>query len=107
MLIVAPVVVVLEPDNDISRGKVPCPNRRLPLPSAVPGGLPEATDQNGESFGYERLTTLVENAPTPDLALERILKSFDRHLGGRALEDDFSLVTVGRDVPLPPLPELS
>ena len=59
----------------------------------------------GRDIGYARLKGLVERHDTPETAHEAILEAFDRHLGGAALRDDFSLVVVGRMTP-PPLPNL-
>lgn len=62
-------------------------------------GLPEGLNSEEESFGYERLRRLVVDPGTPNAIHERILLDFDDHLGDQALEDDFSLVVLGRKAP--------
>jgi len=59
-------------------------------------GLPEGLDRSGNPFGYERLRSLVTDPGTPYAIHERILLDFDDHLGEQPLEDDFSLVVLGR-----------
>jgi serine phosphatase RsbU (regulator of sigma subunit) len=60
-------------------------------------GLPEAVDHLGQTFGYERLHQLVAETGAPQAIHERVLRAFDAHRGDHPLEDDFSLVVVGRD----------
>jgi hypothetical protein len=60
-------------------------------------GLPEGIDVNGQTFGYEQLHQLVALPGTPKAIHERILLAFDSHRGEQPLEDDFSLVVLGRD----------
>jgi len=60
-------------------------------------GLPEGVDLHGETFGYERLNRLVGLPGRPREIHERILHAFDAHRGDQPLQDDFSLVVVGRD----------
>ena len=62
-------------------------------------GLPEGLNSEEESFGYERLRRLVVEPGTPNAIHERILLDFDDHLGDQALQDDFSLVVLGRKAP--------
>ena len=67
-------------------------------------GLPEATGKNGEAFGYRLLNHLVAQIDTPRLAHDLLLDRLRTHLGDVPLQDDFSLVVLGRNPPLPPLP---
>jgi phosphoserine phosphatase RsbU/P len=60
-------------------------------------GLPEGVDPQGQTFGYERLQQLVAQPGMPQSIHERILRAFDDHRGEQPLEDDFSLVVLGRD----------
>jgi serine phosphatase RsbU (regulator of sigma subunit) len=60
-------------------------------------GLPEGIDTQGRTFGYEQLHQLVALPGTPRAIHERILLAFDSHRGEQPLEDDFSLVVLGRD----------
>jgi serine phosphatase RsbU (regulator of sigma subunit) len=60
-------------------------------------GLPEGVDQHGQTFGYDRLQQLVAQAADPRAIHERILRAFDAHRGEQPLQDDFSLVVLGRD----------
>jgi len=60
-------------------------------------GLPEAVDLHGQTFGYERLHQLVAESLAPHAIHERVLSAFDAHRGDHPLEDDFSLVVLGRD----------
>ena len=60
-------------------------------------GLPEAVDLHGQTFGYERLHQLVAESVAPQAIHQRILLAFDTHRGEQPLEDDFSLVVLGRD----------
>lgn len=62
-------------------------------------GLPEATDPEGRhSFGFDRLERLLEVPGTPADVHRRILSEFDRHVGDSALNDDFTLVVVAREM---------
>lgn len=59
-------------------------------------GLIEATDASGEPFGYERLAGLLAESSRiggGELAAA-VLGALDRHVGGRPLEDDLTLVVV-------------
>jgi hypothetical protein len=60
-------------------------------------GLPEGVDAHSQTFGYEQLHRLVALPGTPPAIHERILRAFDAHRGEQPLEDDFSLVVLGRD----------
>ena len=60
-------------------------------------GLPEGVDAHSQTFGYEQLHQLVALPGTPQAIHERILRAFDAHRGEQPLEDDFSLVVLGRD----------
>ncbi len=76
-------------------------------------GLPEATDPEGQrAFGFDRLKNLLEKPGTPEEVHSRIVSAFDHHTKGGPLNDDFTLMVVGRDEPtrarrpskIPPLP---
>jgi len=60
-------------------------------------GIPEGINKAGDSFGYERLGDLVGAGGAPQAVLERILGAFDEYLNGEPLQDDFSLVVLGRN----------
>ncbi|MDH3746399.1 MAG: serine/threonine-protein phosphatase [Acidobacteriota bacterium] len=62
-------------------------------------GLPEATDPEGRrAFGFDRLERLLSEPGTPAEIHKRILSEFDRHVGASALNDDFTLVVVAREM---------
>lgn len=66
-------------------------------------GLAEALDGQGrEAFGYPRIAGLVGDGGSPRIVHDRILKAFDRHVGGEPLKDDVTVLIAAR---LPPLPE--
>ncbi len=66
-------------------------------------GLPEAVDESGRAFSYQRLRELLRNEGSADEIHARIHQELERHLGENRLEDDFSLVVVRRlRVPPPP-----
>ncbi len=73
-------------------------------------GLPEAiSGPDGESFGFERLRSLLTEVGSARRVHDRILMSFDKHVVNEPLHDDVTLLVVGRDVqtippPPPPLP---
>lgn len=59
-------------------------------------GLVEAVDGAGEQFGYQRLRALIEEqaqAPAEEL-LARLLAELERHTGGRALDDDLTILII-------------
>ena len=58
---------------------------------------PKESIAHSQTFGYEQLHQLVALPGTPPAIHERILRAFDAHRGEQPLEDDFSLVVVGRD----------
>ncbi len=58
---------------------------------------PKASIAHGQTFGYEQLHQLVALPGTPPAIHERILRAFDAHRGEQPLQDDFSLVVLGRD----------
>ncbi|HEX3129269.1 MAG TPA: PP2C family protein-serine/threonine phosphatase [Thermoanaerobaculia bacterium] len=65
-------------------------------------GLAEALDSQGrEAFGYPRIAALTGDGGSPQTVHDRILKAFDRHVGGEPLRDDLTLLIAAR---LPPLP---
>ena len=68
--------------------------------------LTEAVDANGVAFSYERVRALLEKGGPVDVIENRIRTALETHLGGEALEDDFSLVLLRRrgNVPPPPPP---
>ncbi|MES1244871.1 MAG: PP2C family protein-serine/threonine phosphatase [Acidobacteriota bacterium] len=65
-------------------------------------GLAEALDSQGrEAFGYPRIAALTGDGGSPRMVHDRILKAFDRHVGGEPLKDDVTVLIAAR---LPPLP---
>jgi sigma-B regulation protein RsbU (phosphoserine phosphatase) len=65
-------------------------------------GLAEALDSQGrEAFGYPRIAALTGDGGSPQNVHDRILKAFDRHVGGEPLKDDVTVLIAAR---LPPLP---
>lgn len=71
-------------------------------------GLPEAVNAHEHDFGYSRLRNLLSAYGTAEEIHHRIVDAFDAHLAGKALDDDWSLVVLGR-LPKepPPAPERS
>lgn len=59
-------------------------------------GLPEAIDQAGNAFGYERLKQHLAPGGSPAGLMASILADFDRHTAGSPLRDDLTLVVVER-----------
>lgn len=59
-------------------------------------GLPEAIDQAGNAFGFERLKQHLAPGGTPDGVMAKVLADFDRHTAGSPLRDDLTLVVVER-----------
>ena len=58
-------------------------------------GFIEATDPEGEVFGYERtVTSLGGSSATPATVRDRLLESVARYTGGRPPEDDRTLVVM-------------
>ncbi len=58
-------------------------------------GFIEATDADGEVFGYERTATSLEGASSsPAMVRDRLLESVTRYTAGRAPEDDRTLVVM-------------
>lgn len=57
-------------------------------------GITEAHLDNEEVFGEERLLNLVEQEGVlhPDMLIQSIKEKVDRHLGGKHLKDDFSIL---------------
>jgi serine phosphatase RsbU (regulator of sigma subunit) len=79
-----------------------CPGDLLVLFS---DGIPEAAHRaSGTDFGFDRLRHLVEPGGTPQQVHHRILADLDLFLRGEPRADDVSLVVVGREVELPPVP---
>ncbi len=71
-------------------------------------GLPEATTESGTTFGYDRLTRLVQLGGPPAVVHERISRAFAEHVTDEPLMDDMTLLAVGRDgaeaLEIPPPP---
>ncbi len=67
-------------------------------------GLPEAVGRGGEAFGFERLRHLLTNVGSPQVIHDRVLMAFDQHRAGEALNDDFTLVVLTRQMEPPPPP---
>ncbi|MCP3958442.1 MAG: PP2C family protein-serine/threonine phosphatase [bacterium] len=60
-------------------------------------GIPEAAgSENGDTFGFDRLAGLLAQPETPQVVHDRILRTLDRHLGDRAINDDLTLVVLDR-----------
>jgi sigma-B regulation protein RsbU (phosphoserine phosphatase) len=59
-------------------------------------GLPEAIDARAEAFGFERIAVLLAQPGSPQEIHDRILRSFDDHVGEEPLRDDLTLMVVGR-----------
>lgn len=65
-------------------------------------GLPEALGgPKKESFGFERLVDLLAQPTGVQSLHDAILTSFDRYLAGDPLDDDLTLVVMGRAPRLP------
>ncbi len=60
-------------------------------------GLPEAVDEAGRVFGFEKVAALVQEGGTPHQLHVRLLGELDRFLAGEPLGDDVSVVVVQRD----------
>jgi sigma-B regulation protein RsbU (phosphoserine phosphatase) len=68
-------------------------------------GIPEAVHRASDTdFGFDRLRRLVELGGPPQEVHDRIMADLDRFLRGEPRADDVSLVVIGRDPELPPLP---
>jgi hypothetical protein len=60
-------------------------------------GLPEAVgDRDRGAFGFGRMRELLAEAGSAARVHDRILVAFDQHVGGRPLNDDYTLVVVAR-----------
>jgi len=59
-------------------------------------GLPEATDRQGNAFGYERLRNLAAAAGGPQQVHDRLLGAFRSFVGDEPLRDDACLVVLSR-----------
>ena len=59
-------------------------------------GIPEAVDENGEAFGFERLERSFAAGGTPQEVHDRILKDLADFEGDQKLQDDRSLVVMAR-----------
>lgn len=64
-------------------------------------GLAEAIDASGHAFSYDRIAELLTDGGAPWSLHDRILASFDRHVGDEPLRDDLTLMITER---LPPVP---
>jgi len=60
-------------------------------------GIPEALDEAGESFGFDRLREVVADGGPPVSVHDRVITSLEHFAGDRPPLDDCSLVVVGRD----------
>jgi len=60
-------------------------------------GLPEATTESGATFGYDRLTRLVQLGGPAAVVHERISRAFAEHVTDEPLMDDMTLLAIGRD----------
>jgi hypothetical protein len=71
-------------------------------------GLAEAVGgANGNAFGFTRIRELLREAGSARRIHDRILMAFDQHIGAEPLNDDLTLLVVGRDVQtMPPTPTL-
>ncbi len=63
----------------------------------VTDGIPEAVDAGGETFGFERLESLVADGGTADEVHRRIGSALSRFTSGTTPHDDWSLVAIRRD----------
>jgi serine phosphatase RsbU (regulator of sigma subunit) len=109
--------------EEIGRGSLPLGASEIVLPPTGetrldPGdllilytdGLPEATTENGATFGYDRLEALVRLGGPAAVVHERISRAFAEHVTDEPLMDDMTLLAIGRDgaeaveVPPPPGP---
>lgn len=59
-------------------------------------GIPEAVDENGEAFGFERLEQSFAAGGAPQEVHDRILKDLADFEGDQKLRDDRSLVVIAR-----------
>jgi serine phosphatase RsbU (regulator of sigma subunit) len=59
-------------------------------------GIPEAIDENGEAFGFERLEQSFAAGGAPQDVHDRILKDLADFAGDQKLQDDRSLVVISR-----------
>jgi hypothetical protein len=100
--------------EELGRGGLPLGMREdLPLETGTtelhPGdllvfytdGLAEAIDASGLSFSYDRIAELLRDWGTTWSIHDRILASFDHHIGEEPLRDDLTLMVMSR---LPPVP---
>ncbi len=59
-------------------------------------GIPEAVDENGEAFGFERLEQSFAAGGAPQEVHDRILRDLAAFEGDRKMRDDRSLVVIAR-----------
>jgi hypothetical protein len=59
-------------------------------------GIPEAIDEEGEAYGFERLERTFEPGGSPQQIHDRILADLERFEGDQTPQDDRSLVVIGR-----------
>ncbi len=60
-------------------------------------GIPEAAGgADGDTFGFDRLRGLLAQPESPQVVHDRILRTVDRHLGDRTINDDLTLVVIDR-----------
>ncbi len=61
-------------------------------------GIPEAVDESGEAFGFERLERSFAAGGAPQEVHDRILRDLADFEGGQKLRDDRSLVVIARAI---------
>jgi hypothetical protein len=59
-------------------------------------GVLDAGISRGEQFGKDRLRSAIESADEPGQLIEVVVGEVRRHLEGQPLEDDLSLLVIGR-----------
>lgn len=64
-------------------------------------GLAEAVDAEGRAFGYDGIREVIRYGNPPQIAHDRILGAFDRHIGEEPLRDDLTLLLMARQPTLP------
>jgi Stage II sporulation protein E (SpoIIE) len=65
-------------------------------------GLAEAVDVQGRAFSYDGIRETLRTGGLPKTVHDRILASFDRHVGEEPLRDDLTLLLMAR---VPAVPE--
>ncbi len=67
-------------------------------------GLPEAIDQRGVAFSYEKVHDLLAQGGPVETIETRLREALESHLGAEPLQDDFSVVLLRRRGTVPPPP---